>query len=151
MANKNTCVPSQKTGVKGKTNIGSISSILKLISAAFLIGSQPAPFIPPPLIFVGGKIRPGLSPKKLAARMIARQSEAGKVAGNVYADGPNTDEAMIAIICEEVINTLITEAKIDVVIDPFIPVTVIGNGNLGLPVLSKGATTSIANGVAVIS
>ena len=72
------------------------------------------------------------------------------VVGDVFADGPNTSEAMELIRIEEIVNALLTEAKIEIVIPPGIGVTTVGVGNLGLPVISQGTTTSPAVGSGVI-
>jgi hypothetical protein len=147
----NDCRPTQKAGPKSGFNLGSISNILKLIIAAFNIPQQPAPPIPPQLILVGARLRPGLSAKQLASRIISRQSEAGLIVGDAFADGPNTTEAMEVIRAEEIINMIVTESRVDCVIDPGILVTTVGVGNLGIPVVSQGATTNMGQGVGVIS
>ena len=106
--------------------------------------------LPPPLIMVGAKLRPGLSPDGISADVISKQSQAGKVVGDVYADGPNVDEAMEVIRIKQIINAILNEAKVDVVIPPGISVTTIGVGNLGAPVASQGATTAMAIGDGII-
>lgn len=131
-------------------NLSSISSILNLILSAFKIPKQPVTPLPPPLILVGANLRPGITASSIAARIISRQSEAGLVTGDVFADGPNTAEAMEVIRIEEIINSILTEAKIEVVIPPGVSVTTLGIGNLGAPVLSQGATTTLAVGSGVI-
>ena len=144
------CKPTKKQGVTG-FNLSSISGVLKLILAAFSLPQQPAQTVPPQLIFLGAKMRPGLSAKNLASRIISRQSEAGLIAGDVFADGANTHEAMEVIRMEEIINSLVTEARINATVDPGVQVTTIGTGNLGIPVISQGATTNIGIGVGIIS
>ena len=57
--------------------ISSISGVLDIILSAFSIPEEPIEPLPPPLIMVGAKLRPGLSAKTIAARIITRQSEAG--------------------------------------------------------------------------
>jgi hypothetical protein len=149
MSNLNTNKKSEiSTG--DNTNLGSISSILKVISAAFKIPKKPLTPLPPPILLTGAQIRPGLTASEIAARIIARQSEAGLIVGDAYGDGPNTAEAMELIRVQEIINALLTEAKIEIVIPPGVAVTTIGVGNLGAPVVSQGATTNIATGSGVI-
>lgn len=131
-------------------SMGSISSILNIINAAFSIPKQPVTPLPPPLLLVGANLRPGVTSSEVASRIISRQSEAGLVVGDVFGDGPNTAEAMELIRIEEIMNSLLTEAKIEVVIPPGISVTTIGVGNLGAPVVSQGVTTNIAVGNGVI-
>lgn len=133
-----------------KFNLGSISGVLNLILSAFSIPEEPVSALPPPLIMVGAKLRVGLSASAISARIISRQSEAGLPVGNVFADGPNTSEAMLTIIVDEIINSILTEAVVNVVIPPGVSVTTVGVGNLGAPVISQGATTTMAIGDGII-
>lgn len=131
-------------------NLFSINGVLNTINSAFLIPDTPITPLPPPLIMFGAKLRPGLSAQSIAANIISRQSEAGRVVGDVFADGPNVEEAMEVIRVQEIINALLNEAKVEVVIPPGVQVTTVGVGNLGAPVLSQGATTSMGIGDGVI-
>lgn len=131
-------------------NIGNISGVLNLILSAFSIPDEPVAPLPPPLIMVGAKLRPGVSAQAVASRIISRQSEAGRQVGDVFADGPNNEEAMELIRIEEIINAILTESKVDVVIPPGISVTTIGVGNLGAPVVSQGVTTTMGIGDGII-
>jgi urease gamma subunit len=118
-------------------NLFSINGVLNTLNRAFLI-------------MFGAKLRPGLSAQSIAANIISRQSESGRVVGDVFADGPNVEEAMEVIRVQEIINALLNEAKIEVVIPPGVQVQTVGVGNLGAPVLSQGATTSMGIGDGVI-
>ncbi len=131
-------------------SLGSISGLMKVILSAFNIPKTPLTPLPPPLLLIGANLRPGVTASEIAARIISRQSEAGLVVGDVFGDGPNRNEAMELIRIEEIINSLLTEAKIEIVIPPGVAVTTIGIGNLGAPVLSQGATTNIAVGQGVL-
>jgi len=149
------CDSNTGSGANGGTssggfNLSSISGVLNLISTAFSIPSQPVSALPPPLIILGGKLRPGLSSSGIASRVISRQSEAGRQVGDVFADGPNVEEAMEVIRTEEVINAILTEAVVNVVIPPGISVSTVGAGNFGAPVLSQGATTTMGVGDGII-
>lgn len=146
MSNVNTGKKSETSG----TNLDSISSVLDIINAAFSIPKTPLTPLPPPLVLSGSKLRVGITASVIAARIIARQSEAGLVVGDVFGDGANTSEAMEVIRVEEIINSLLTEAKIETAVAPGVSVTVTGIGNLGAPVVSQGATTTIASGSGVI-
>lgn len=140
----------KKSEANGGSSLSSISSVLNIILSAFSIPKAPVTPLPPPLLLAGANLRPGVTSSSIASRIISRQSEAGMVVGDVFGDGPNTAEAMELIRVEEIINALLTEAKIEVVIPPGVAVTTIGVGNLGAPVLSQGTTTSIAVGSGVI-
>jgi hypothetical protein len=131
-------------------NLNSISGVLNTILTAFSIPDEPVSPLPPPLIMTGAKLRPGLSAQAISARIISRQSEAGLPVGDVFADGPNTTEALTAIMVEEIINAILTESVVNVVIPPGISVTTVGVGNLGAPVVSQGATTTMGIGDGII-
>ena len=138
-----------ETAKTDKFNTGTISGVLNLIISAFSIPSTPVTPLPPPLILIGGNLRPGMSAQAIASRIISRQSEAGRQVGDVFADGPNNEEIMEVIRIEEILNSLLTESVVNIAIPPGISVTTVGVGNLGAPVLSQGVTTNIgiANGI----
>lgn len=140
----------EKVGPTNKTNMSSISNILGIITAAFKTPQQPVTQLPPPLLMIGGNMRPGLSAKSIAARIISRQSEAGAPAGDIFSKSNNIAESMYVILVQEVVNALLLEGKIEIVIPPGVQVTTVGVGNLGGPVISQGATTAIAQGYGVI-
>jgi hypothetical protein len=131
-------------------NLNSINGVMNTILAAFNIPSPPVAPLPPPLITFGAKLRPGLSAQSIAAEIISKQSDAGRVVGDVFADGPNVEEAMELIRVKAIVDALLTEAKVDVVINPGISVSTVGVGNLGVPVVGQGATTSIGIGDGII-
>jgi len=130
-------------------NFSSMNGILNLILNAFLVPDIPVEPLPPPLVMVGAKLRPGLSAQSLAADIISKQSNAGRVVGDVFADGPNVEEAMELIRIQEIINAILTQSKVDVVIPPGISVLAVG-GNAGGPVVCQGATTSMGIGDGII-
>jgi hypothetical protein len=129
--------------------LDSIDGLLDTILAAFTIPEEPLQPLPPPLILVGGKLRPGISTASVVSNVIARQSEAGLPVGDVFADGPNTNELMIKIIVEEVVNTLLNDCVVNVVIDPGIAVYASG-ANGGGPMISLGHTTTYGTGNGII-
>ena len=130
-------------------NLSSMSGILNLVLSAFSIPDTPVEPLPPPLIMTGAKLRPGLSAQSIASEVISKQSDAGRVVGDVFADGPNVEEAMELIRVEKIISAILTQAKVDVVIPPGISVTAAG-GNAGGPVVCQGATTSMGIGDGII-
>jgi hypothetical protein len=137
------------TAKTDKFNTGTMTGVLNVILSAFSIPSEPISPLPPPLIIVGGELRTGLSAQAIAARIISRQSEAGRQVGDVFADGPNSEEMMEVIRVEEIINAILTESVVNIAIPPGIGITSVGIGNLGGPVVSQGMTTGIgiANGI----
>lgn len=131
-------------------DVSTMMGVLNLILAAFKLPQTPAEPLPPPLIMVGAPLRPGVSSKEIASRIISRQSECGLPVGDVFADGPNTSEAMLAIQCDEIINSLLNESVVNVVIPPGVGVLGVGVGNLGAPVIVQGVTTTMGVGNGII-
>lgn len=131
-------------------NVSSMTKVIESLKAAFNVPRTPINPLPPQLLVVGANLRPGLSPRNIASRVIARQTEAGAPAGDIFSENSNIMESMMVIMAEEIINALLTEAKIEVAIPPGVQVTTTGIGNLGGPVVAQGATTNIASGGGVI-
>lgn len=131
-------------------NMRSINGVLNILLSAFKVPEPPLEPLPPPLLLVGATLRPGLSAQDIAAEIISKQSESGRVVGDVFADGPNVEETMELIRIQQIINAILTKAKIEIVIPPGIQVTSVGVGNLGIPVISNGVTTNITFGEGII-
>ena len=125
------------------TIIAGFNKVLKLDS----IGSSPS--IPTPLILVGVPTRVGLSPIKIASRIIARKSEAGLPVGALPSGGNSPDEIMERIRIEEIIKALQQEAIISVAIPPGITVTAAGMSPTG-PVSVFGSTITFSKGYGII-
>lgn len=130
--------------------LAGITTVIGIIIAAFKLKFKPPTPLPPPLIYVGGKMRQGLSSQQVASRIISRQQEAGAPVGVLPDGSDNVSERMEKIRIEETVNALLTEARLDIVIPPGIPITAVG-GNAGGPVAVQGATTNFASGSGVIS
>jgi len=131
-------------------SMSSMSSVLSTLNAAFKVQQKPVTQMPPPLLMVGAKLRPGLSARQIASRIISRQSEAGAPVGDIFSEDNNISEAMETIRIQEIVNAILTEAKVEITIPPGIQVSTIGVGNYGAPVVSQGATTAIASGDGII-
>lgn len=110
--------------------------------------SSPTP-IPTPLILVGVPMRCGLSPIKIASRIIARKSEAGLPVGVLPSGAVNPDEIMERIRMEELIRALQEEAVISVAIPPGITLSATGISPAG-PVTVYGSTIIFSKGYAII-
>ena len=139
-----------KENAENVFSVSNISGVINIILALFKTPETPIEPLPPPLVMVGANLRPGMSSKAVASRIISRQSEAGLPVGNVFADGDNTTEAMLAIQVDEIINTILTESVVNVVIPPGVSVTAIGVGNLGAPIVVQGVTTNMGVGNGII-
>jgi hypothetical protein len=131
-------------------DLSSIYGVLNMILTAFKLPDPPVEPLPPPLVMLGAPLRPGVSGKEIASRIISRQSEAGLPVGDVFADGPNTSEAMLAIQSEEIINALLNESVVNVVIPPGVGVVGFGVTSGGQQVVIQGLTTTMGVGNGII-
>lgn len=118
-----------------------IKSIILAIKGVFITANPPLEPLPAPLIILGTKLRPGLNSRVIAARIISRQSEAGAPQGLLSDGSRNIAEAMEVIRVEEILNALLTEAKIEIAVPPGIAVSTAGG---------PGVTTDIISGNGII-
>lgn len=111
--------------------------------------NTPTPVIPTPLIIIGSQNKPGLSPTKIASKIISRKSEAGLPVGNLPSGSVSPDEIMERIRVEEIIKALQEEAIISVGIPPGTTVASSGTSPSG-PVTTIGSTITLTKGYGVI-
>lgn len=123
--------------------IGGFTKILTLSS----VGGPPS--VPTPLILVGVPLRAGLSPTKIASRIIARKSEAGLPVGALPSGSINPDEMMERIRIEEIIKALQQDAIISVAVPPGITLSAAGISPTG-PVSVFGSTITFTKGYGII-
>ena len=123
--------------------IGGFNKILKLQT----IGTPTT--VPTILILAGSQKRSGLSPTKIASRIISRKSEAGLPVGALPSGGVSPDEIMERIRVEEIIKALQEEALISVAIPPGITLTAAGASPSG-PVTVVGNTITLTKGYGII-
>ena len=123
--------------------IGGFNKVIKLSS----MGSPPP--IPTIIILTGVPMRSGLSPIKIASRIIARKGEAGLSVGVLPSGGISPDEIMERIRIEEIIKALQEESIIRVAIPAGIVLTANGTSPSG-PVTVFGSTIAISNGYGII-
>jgi hypothetical protein len=145
------CTRSSQKSTTSNGSVSSMSSILKILLSAFSMMKQPADTLPPPLVFIGAKMRPGLSARDMASRVISRFSESDAISGEIFQEGNNVMTALEVIRMEEVVNAIQTEMKITSTIDPgAILVQTNGVGFAGFPVASLGTNVMLvpSNGVA---
>jgi len=127
----------------------SIESIIDSISKLLNINISSAPTVPTPLILTGVGNRSGLSPIKIASRIIARKAEAGLPVGVLSTGEAAPDEIMERIRVEEIIRALQEEAIILIAIPPGIPINATGTSPAG-PVTVLGSTVKISGGKGII-
>lgn len=118
--------------------------IIKPILGLFLKPDEPVPPIDPMTILTGVPKNPGLSPRKTASIIIARQTEAGAPFGALPSGADNVAEKMEIIRVQEIFKALQQEARITVVTPPGILVQGTAISPVGpLPVV--GTTSSPAH------
>ena len=122
--------------------IGGFTKVLNLSS----IGGPPP--VPTPLILVGVPLRAGLSPTKIASRIIARKSEAGLPVGALPSGAVNPDEIMERIRIEEIVKAIQQDMIISVAVPPGITLTAAGISPTG-PVSVFGSTITFTKGYGV--
>lgn len=122
--------------------IGGFTKVLNLSS----IGGPPP--VPTPLMLVGVPLRAGLSPTKIASRIIARKSEAGLPVGALPSGAVNPDEVMERIRIEEIVKAIQQDMIISVAVPPGITVTAAGISAAG-PVSVFGSTITFTKGYGV--
>ena len=131
-----------------KTDFKNPKSILSSLLNLFKLPTARSQSMPTPLI-LASTARPGLSPSKVAARIIQRQAEAGIPVGPLPSGEISPDEIMERIRVEEIIKAITTEAVVDVAIKPGTVIQGTG-GNAGGPVQVAGTVIGIASGNAVV-
>ena len=129
------------------TNIESVIQGFDKILNLSSIGGPPT--VPTPLILVGVPRRSGLSPTKIASKIIARKTEAGLPVGALPSGSVNPDEIMERIRVEEIIKALQQDAVITVGLPPGITVQAAGISPVG-PVTVVGSSILPFRGYGVI-
>ena len=129
------------------TNIESIIEGFQKILTIQTVGTPTK--VPSPLILVGTPLRSGMSPTKIASRIIARKSEAGLPVGALPSGGVAPDELMERIRVEEIIKALQQDALITVSIPPGTTLTAAGTSPAG-PVTVFGSTITLTTGYGII-
>lgn len=122
--------------------LGDINVISDLIDIFFITQTEPQTKLPSPLVYNGSVLRSGLSSQKIASRIISRQRELGIPTGDLPDGSLNISEQMEIIRIEEILNALLTEAKIQIVLPPGVGI----NTTMG-----PGMTIDFTDGFGIIS
>lgn len=130
--------PSEKTATD-EVDLTSISSILDVMLGVFSGFATPLKPLPPPIVMVGKRLRPGMSARNLTSRIVAALSEEGLQMGDVFSDGPNREAIKIKKTAEKIVEMIQTEALVDVAIDiGAIQISSFGSSPVG-PVAVQGS------------
>lgn len=100
----------------------------------------------PQIILAKG--RPGLSSEILSSSIISRFPEVGIPTGPLVGGATNVMENLIKVICEEIVDAIQSDMRVDVVTDAGATVSASG-GNSGGPVVCVGATVAPHTGIGV--
>ena len=100
-------------------------------------------------ILIGTKFREGLSAIDIASKIIERKKEVGIGIGALPSGAENIELKMETIRVEEIVNALLTKAKIEVAIPPGTVIQASG-GNAGGPIFVVGSTVTISKGEGII-
>jgi hypothetical protein len=100
-------------------------------------------------ILIGSKFREGLSAIDIASKIIERKKEIGIGIGPLPSGSENIDLLMETIRVEEIVNALLTKAKVEIAVAPGTQITATG-GNAGGPIVVQGATITISKGEGII-
>lgn len=94
------------------------------------------------------KGRPGLSAEILSSSIISRFPEVGIPNGPLVGGATNVMENLIKVVCEEWVDAIQSDMRVDIVTDAGATVTASG-GNAGGPVVCVGATVAPHTGIGV--
>ena len=104
-----------------KVDLGSIMSIIKLLKmlGKSNFGSEPAPQIPPPLLLVGAKFKPGMSSRNLAAQTISKLEQQGvPMTDDIFGGEQNQFAASIYTVSDEIVKEIQNNARFDGALAP---------------------------------
>lgn len=107
----------------------------------------PVPRLSLPQIILA-KTRPGLSAELLSSSIISRFPEAGIPTGPLKEGSPNVMEQFVRVLCEEIVDAIQNEMRVDVAVD----IGMVGQGfgaNAGGPVVTTNTTLKPHTGVGV--
>ena len=94
------------------------------------------------------KIRPGLDADILSSSIISRFKEIGIPSGPLIGGTPNVFEMLVKVMCEEVVEAIQNDMRIDLAVDAGMTVNSLG-ANAGGPVNSVGASVAPHTGTGV--
>lgn len=100
------------------------------------------------LQILAAKARPGMSAEILSSSIISRFDEIGIPTGPLEGGSPNVMENYTKVLCEEIVNSIQSDMRVDLALDAGATVSASG-ANAGGPVAVVGATVVPHTGVGV--
>lgn len=95
------------------------------------------------------KTRPGLNAELISSTIISRFNEIGIPSGPLEGNTPNVMELLVKVMCEEIVDAIQNQMRVDIAVDAGIKVVSAGANAAG-PVASNGSSVKphTATGVA---
>ena len=147
MATTKECRSDEKSLNSNKLDITSLTGILQMLLSVFSIAQKPATKIPPALLLVGAKLKPGMSGRNLAADTIAEmESELGIPMTDAATFGePNAAAATVFALSKNTVSHIQDNANVQGALGPAsINITATG-ANAGGPIIVQGTNTNITS------
>jgi hypothetical protein len=141
------CKVNEKSSGLQNTSFSSINNILNILLSAFSLTQKPANRIPPALLLVGAKLKPGMSPRNLAANMMSKlESEAGIPVGDAATYGEQNPIAAFSLIsAKEIVGHIQDNANVQGAIAPS-GINIMATGaNAGGPIIVQGTNIGITS------
>jgi len=147
------CKSSEKTVDTKGLDLTQLTQIIDIITGIFNMAKKPATMIPPALLAVGARLKPGMSPRNLAAETLTMlEGDLGIPMNNDATHGQmNKVAAAFVATSKTHIEHIQDNASVQGAILPAsINVTVAG-ANLGGPLVAQGTNTTPTGFNSVIS
>lgn len=105
--------------------------------------------LPPPVVTLS-QSRAGMAVDRAWGKILEFKKEKGLPTGTLADGSDNIDDMMWRILIEAIMEEIYSHSKITTAISPGVQIVGTGIGNLGLPVVVYGATTSFGIGGTII-
>lgn len=141
------CKVNEKGNGLKNTNISSINNILNILLGIFSLPQKPANKIPPALLLVGAKLKPGMSPRNLAANMMSKlETEAGIPVNDAATYGEKNPVAAFSLIsAKEIVGHIQDNANVQGAFGPS-AINILATGaNAGGPIIVQGTNVGITS------
>ena len=145
MARTKECKSDEKTLTSDNLDITSLKSVLDTVLSIFSMAQKPATMIPPPLLLIGSKLKPGMSGRNLAADIITEmEAELGISMTDIATFGePNAAAGMIFTMAKNIVGHIQDNANVQ---GAFGPSSININGMAGIyPVVATNTNITTFN------
>jgi hypothetical protein len=147
MATTKECRSDEKSLNSDNIDITSMYGVLQTLLSVFSMGQKPATKIPPPLLLIGSKLKPGISGRNLAADIITEmEAELGIPMSDAATEGEfNAVAAMIMAMSKNTVDHIQVNANVQGAIGPASINIVATGANAGGPIFVKGFNDGITS------